>query len=371
MAAAWCLFRRLRGEIATGTLRSDGAELHRSWKDHLESTQQQAEGARLLSGLQLLGETRAFDALLQRTILYPTGRGEVRFIHREWQDFLAARYLAQVVLYRHVDEFRHVGNTARISQVAGELLSQTGVSIDEAFVLALLRHAQQTGARLITANFSALLTNSRVPLEGPAIDAFLSAINSAPPVARLITLSGLGYRALRGDDASSQDLRHRLDRVFRDHLSPPVVDDVDDDLGVMRSLAWCYRKAYAQRFGGPPVTDAWPGLGDHAERGALAMMCSTSDDGPRFLVEHRSIQMALLELQQIVPEDPSRPISGVHYLYCLVVARRHGGGIAELGRELPTLLAPSSPYAAAIEGYQLVPELRDVLAGCRRLDLAL
>jgi hypothetical protein len=102
----------------------------------------------------------------------------------------------------------------------------------------------------------------------------------------------------------------------------------------------------------------------------LAMMRSTGDDGPRILAEHRSVQMALLEVQQVVPEDPFRPISGVHYLYCLVVARRHGAGIAELGRELPALLAEGSPYAVAIENYQLVPELRDVLAACRRLALA-
>jgi serine/threonine protein kinase len=365
-AIAWCMFRRLRGETATETLRIEGAELHRSWQDHLERTEQQIQGEHLLSGFRLLGEARAFDALLQRTILYPTGRGEVRFIHREWQDFLAARYLAQVVMYRHVDEFRHVGNTARISQLAGELLGQTVIWIDEAFVLALLRHAQNTGARLLTANFSALLTNSRIPMEGPAIDAFLSAVNSAPPVARFITLSGLGYRALRGDDASAQDLRHRLVRVFRDQLS---ARGVDGELGVMHSLAWCYLKAFAQRFGGPAMPEPWAGLGDDAERGALAMMCSVRDEGPRFLVEHRSIQIALLEVQQVVPEDAHRPISGVHYLYCLVVARRHGGGIAELGRELPSLLAHGSPYATAVENYPFVPELRDILAVCRQLEL--
>ena len=366
MAAAWCMFRRLRGEISNGALQSDGAELYRSWHDHLETTQQRDGGARLLSGFQLLCERRASDSLLQRTILYPTGRGDVRFIHREWQDFLAARYLAQVVVYRHVDEFRHIGHTARVARVAGELLSQTGVWIDEAFVVALLSHVQDTGARLITANFSALLTNSRIPMDGPAIDAFLSAINRAPPVARLITLSGLGYRSLRSDDALAPDLRQRLVRVFRN-----LATSVDAELGVMRSLAWCYRKAYARRFGGPAVTDPWPGLGDAAEHGALTMMCAVSDDGPRFLVEHRSIQMALLEVQQVVAEDPNRPISGVHYLYCLVVARRHGGGIAELGRTLPTLLAHGSPYAAAIESYPHVPELGDVLAACRSLELAL
>lgn len=366
MAAAWCMFRRLRGEIATSTLRSDGAELYRSWKDHLDTTQQQVQGEALLSGFRLMCESRASEALLHRTVLYPTGRGEVRFIHREWQDYLAARYLAQVVVYRHVDEFRHVGNTARISQMAGELLCQIGVCIDETLVHALLRHAKDTGGRLITANFSALLTNARVPIEGPAIDAFLSAANTMPAIARYIALTGLGYRALRADDASAQDLRHRLVRVFREYLAVPVVDD---DLGVLRSLGWCYLKAYAQRFGGPELTEPWPGLGDNAEREALAMMCSTSEDGPRVLVEHRSVQKAILEVQQVVAGDPFRPISGVHYLYCLVVARRHGGGIAELGRELPALLARDSAYAAAIENYALVPELADVLAACRRLEL--
>ena len=63
-------------------------------------------------------------------------------------------------------------------------------------------------------------------------------------------------------------------------------------------------------------------------------MCSTTDDGPRFRAEHRSVQMALLDVQQVIAGDPFRPISGVHYLYCLCVARRHRAGIAELGREL-------------------------------------
>ncbi|HWU88425.1 MAG TPA: serine/threonine-protein kinase [Kofleriaceae bacterium] len=367
MAVAWCLFRRLRGEIATTTLKLDGGDLVRSWQSHLDGTGQEAQGERLLSGFRLLCDKRAYDALLHRTILYPTGRGEVRFIHREWQDFLAARYLAQAVVYRYVDELRHVGNTARIAQMAGEQLCQTGVCIDEALVLSLLQRAQDHGARLITANFSALLTNSRIPIDGPAIDVFLSAVHTMPAIARCITLIGLGYRALRGDDASAQDLRHRLVRVFRDYRSAAVAGD---DRGVMRSIAWCYRKAYARRFGGPPVTDDWPGLDEDAERAVLAMMCSTNDGGPRVLVEHRSVQMALLEVQQVVADDPFRPISGVHYLYCLAVARRHGAGIAELGRELPTLLADGSPYAAAIENDQLVPELREVLAACRRLELA-
>jgi serine/threonine protein kinase len=370
MAVAWCMFRRLRGEIATSTLRFDGADLHRSWAEYLATTQQQVEGERLLAGFHLLCESWACDAVLHRTVLSPTGRGEVRFIHREWQDFLAARYLAQVVMYRHVDEFRHVGNTARISRMAGELLCQAGVCLDEAFVLALLRCSETPGGSLITANFAALVTNSRILMEGPAIAAFLSAVPAMSAISRCITLIGLGYRGLHSDDASAHDLRYWLLRVFQGYRTAPAGAD---DLGVMRSVAWCYRKAYARRFGGPDLPapdDAWPGLDDGTERAVLSMMCSTVDGEPRFRAEHRSIQMALLEVQQVVAEDPYRPISGVHYLYCLCVARRHGAGIAELGRQVPALLAEGSPCAAAIEGYELVPELREILAACRRLELA-
>jgi serine/threonine protein kinase len=367
MAAAWCMFRRLRGDLALSTLKADAAELHRAWSDHLAATGQQAQGDRLLAGFHLLCESRAFDALLHRTILYPSGRGEARFIHREWQDFLAARYLAQVVMYRYVDELRHVGNTARIAGMAGELLCQAGVRIDEPLVVALLDRANDSTTRLVTANFAALVTNSRVLIDGSAIDVFLAAVSGLSPVVRCIILTGLGYRALRSDDASAHDLRHRLIRVFRDYRARP---DVDPEL--MRSLAWCYCKAYAQRFGGPPVTDPWPGLGDSAERSALAMMCAPPaadhGEGPRILAEHRSIQTALLEVQHAVAGNSARPISGVHYLYCLVVARRHGGGIAELGRELPALLDPASAYAQAIEHDPLVPELRQIMARCRELD---
>jgi hypothetical protein len=52
------------------------------------------------------------------------------------------------------------------------------------------------------------------------------------------------------------------------------------------------------------------------------------------------------------------------------VAWRQGGGIAELGRELPELLAPGSRYAGAVEADPLVPELGEVLAVCRRVALA-
>src|SRR4029077_18373718 len=137
---------------------------------------------------------------------------------------------------------------------------------------------------LITANFAALLTHARIPIDGPAIEVFISAVHTMPAIARCITLSGLGYRALRHDDESAPDLRLRLLSAFRDYMTD---GGVGDDREGMRSIAWCYRKACAALFGEPAVADEWPGLDDNAERTVLAMMRpsgDTSDKGPRFHV---------------------------------------------------------------------------------------
>src|SRR5689334_21155655 len=99
-------------------------------------------------------------------------------------------------------------------------------------------------------------------------------------------------------------------------------------------------------------------------------MCAYSQDRPRLLVEHRSLQRPLLYVQPTVAWNPFRAISGVHYMYWLCVVRRPVVGIAELGRDLPAQLAPGSPYARAIDSYEPVPEVRELLALCRRLDLS-
>jgi len=358
------LYRRLRGEIAVAALKNESAEVLRSWEVHLRSTRQLSQGARFLSSIRLLCESWACDALVRRTVLYPTGREEVRFIHREWQDFLASRYLAQLITYRNVDELRHIGFTARMCRIAGELLYQAGIRVDESLVFSILRRSREMGSRLIAANFSALLSSS-VPIDGAAIDAYLSALNSMPVIARCLALIGLGYRALRDGDPSAHDLRYRLIPIFRDYLSVVSSDGI---VGLIRSSAWCYLKAYAQRFGTPMPTGAWPGFTSETEVAVLAMMSSTSEGSPRILDEHRSVQLAFLELQHVAPDDPCRPISVAHYLYCLVLARRHGAGIAELSRELPLILAPDSRYMSAIESYELVPELQQIVSICRQLN---
>jgi hypothetical protein len=204
-------------------------------------------------------------------------------------------------------------------------------------------------------------------MDGPAIDLLLSGIGDMQSVARIVALNGLGYRALRDDDSSAKDLRTRLLPVFESHLSQDPSDP--EHSWVTASIAWCYLKAWSQRFGSPPPAGPWPAPSDEEtdQRKALEMMCSMTPTGPRLLPEHRSVQLAFLQAQYMALEDPDRPISVVHYLYYLVVARRHGAHVVELGRELPLILRPDSPIAEVIRSYALVPELARVLETCSRI----
>src|SRR5262249_39797902 len=111
MIVASCLFQRVRGEIVVSALKADAALLQRAWEEHLARTGQLEAAEPLLAGIRLLADDQTCDAVLRRTILYPTGHGEVRFIHREWQDFLLARYMATSIRWGYLRGLAHFAYT--------------------------------------------------------------------------------------------------------------------------------------------------------------------------------------------------------------------------------------------------------------------
>jgi hypothetical protein len=223
----------------------------------------------------------------------------------------------------------------------------------------------ETGKALIAANFNALIASSRVPMDGPAIDLLLSALGRMKPVARIIALNGISYRALRDEDPSARELRLRLLPIYDAYLPGGAAAGE----AMMASVSWCYLKAFAHRFRTRAPRVPWPGLGADAETQdvVLRVIRAVTEDGPRLLAEHRSVQAAFLQAQDIVVTDPHRPISVVHYLYHLVVARRHDAHIPELAKELPAILDPKGPVAKAITSYEPVPELGEIFQTCRRI----
>jgi hypothetical protein len=296
-------------------------------------------------------------------VLYPTGQDEVRFIHREWQDFLTAKYLAECVRWRYVDELGHRAFTLPTFMTAGEFLGD--LRIDVGLVREVERRTEETGHQLIHANFCALLGNSHTPMSGPAMELIFGDLRRMAPLSRLVTIASFGNRVLKNSpgDPSVVDLRRQLVAAFEDCAR-------DEATALFyRSQAWCYLKAFHAALGTPAPQIPWPGLGDREEdeRAALELICDLSKTPPEVAPRHRSLQIAWLQIQSMLILAPHRPISGAHYLYTLVVARRHRVHIAEVSQDLPAIFDERSPVVAAYKGYTLVPELWTIYQRCREL----
>jgi serine/threonine protein kinase len=366
MLVAWRMFARLRGEIFVGTLRDEAREAIAAWERHLDHTGSRQQARHLLSSFALLCDAQTCDALVRRTVLYPTGHDEVRFIHREWQDFLTSRYLAECVRWRYVDELGHRAFTLPTFMTAGELLGKLRIEVE--LVREVERRTQDTGQQLIHANFCALLGNSHTPMSGPAMELIFGDLARMAPLSRLVTIASFGNRVLNSapDDPSVVDLRRQLISAFIELARDEAVDRF------YRSQAWCYLKAIhaVSRTSVPEMP--WPGLGEHAEdeRAALELMCDLTKTPPEVAPRHRSLQIAWLQIQSMIVRAPHRPISAAHYLYTIVIARRHGVHIAEVSQELPAIFADDSFVARAYRDYALVPELWTIFERCRAIFLA-
>ncbi|HLL82822.1 MAG TPA: NACHT domain-containing protein, partial [Longimicrobium sp.] len=294
MLVAWRMLTGGRGDLPVNRLAEEAREAAAAWTRHLEATGQRESAESLLSGFELLCAPESRDALLRRTVLYPSGEGAIRFIHREWQDFLTARYFAECVTRRNVDELGHVAFTVPMYVTAGELLSHQRIEAE------LVKEAlkREGAARVyVLGNLAALIGNSTSPISGPALELILRGLGTMNVLSRVVTITGFGHRALRQapEDSSVSDVREYLAAALRKHVLGAEAGGTD---ALARSLAWCHLRAFHQVSGGPPPAGPWPRLGaapEH-EHEALALICDPTQDPPDVTPRHRSLQAAFLQL---------------------------------------------------------------------------
>jgi len=358
---AWTFFAGFMGEVHMDALIA-------SARDANARTLEQGIGHHCRIAHQVLEDPLTGPALLRRTIFYPTGRLSFRFVHRQWQDFLAARYFAQCVAAGWIDEIGSVGLSVPMFKMAGEWLDARGFRLHVGFAADVLNRSRERKRPLIAANFVALLASSRIPMDGPAIELVLQAVDTMMPLTRLIILNGLSYRALRNDDPAAIDLRSRLVRIFEDCLEGKFA--YAGEGSVLRSIAWCHLKAFNHYFSTRAPALPWqpPAWDSSVAEQELQVVCQKTAEGVQLAPQHRSVQLAFLQAQNLVRIDPNRPISVVHYLYYLVLARHEGAHISEISAELPTVLDAKGPIGLVYAAYRPVPEVSRLFELCCRLD---
>ena len=103
------------------------------------------------------------------------------------------------------------------------------------------------------------------------------------------------------------------------------------------------RRTFAGLFGLTPPVVPWPRIGfaDAETEVALPMVCSACDGRVVLDARSRSLQLAFLIPIVDAYHDSKVAIRALHYLYYLVVARKHGVHVFELSQELlPQLFRP-------------------------------
>jgi hypothetical protein len=321
----------------------------------------------LITRMRLAAERSTLE-IIMRTIFFPTEEGTYRFLHTEWQNFLASGYLASIVCYNHADPLGERACKQNILSLAGEQL--TKVTITSERVELFLGRSADLGTPYVAGNYIALVNNSIIPMDDPAISMVFNAFNGVRPLDRTagmaaggafatVTLAGLGYRALKAElrsngaelDPAASTIRKKLVELAEAIVASkhPV-----SAVPILVNMAWSYLVKLGHSQAAPLNTEELTrqlttrSL-DHDEA-TLLQVCTKTD--ARFWISpvNRSLQRAFLEIQRTVTEggDQGRLISTIHYLFILVLAHHYGAGISEVHAELPKLLASGSELEAKV-----------------------
>ena len=359
----WQFFSLMRGKMSgTAIAEADDALIH-GWNKHLSDTKQQ-QTQLLLQGFELAGDQSNSHLLklFMLTVFATTSDGDYRFRHREWEDYLASRYLTLCVRYRFADQLGRRSSTMEMFQRTGEQLQAydvTEVTVDHFF-----NTGQTPANEFIVGNFSAVLGNSFAPVSRPALEKIFQRVADASPMAQHVCSNTFAARALRNhpSDLFAADIR----AVVHDRF---LMHDRANYQGVnplTRRMMWCYSQTLSQRFRLPGPVTQWEGVEySPDERAEILTMLRDNTGNPEAQSRKDSLQIAWLRIQNFILVDPERAISAVFYLYPITFAYLDGTAVEEVREQLPLILNDER-LQRTLDAYTIVPQLSEIRNWCRQ-----
>lgn len=336
---AWRFFEGLRGTLSVGQLADEIGQLHAQWTEHY-SISHDTSAELVLEGCRVLQGEEDCELLLNRTVFIQNGYRTYRFSHRAWEEYLVGRYFAQCVTSGNFTQLSRTAFTSEIFWHAGE--RSLDFIVDDKVIEELLAVTATSGSLLVLANFGAFLANSPVPIATSALRKLLRSVRQMDPIAEQVVVNGLCYRALKSEnsDAYARILRRELELDLAEHVR------VDSAAGhpLIRSLEWCYRRAFGMKFGGRDDLGQWPTLSSRDVPVIAQMLCNI-DTGE---VSHlqRSVQIAFMKIQHSMLDDPYSYISASHFLFPLAAVFQLGFADDFVMKELPRIFDGASPIGA-------------------------
>ena len=352
-------FQNSSAELSKDTLRAEAEKITDRWADFAKHSHL-AEGIR--DGFALASDEATLDTLLNQTVFFPTAEGTYRFQHIEWFDFLGGRYESRCIQSENMDEWSQLSFPPAMVYTAAELLGDKEITRD--LVKRVIQHTVETNNRLVLGVFFSLVSlSSRVRFKWNAMEPILQFISgTSDPVLHCVILNGLCHRVLMDQVHSPEDPSPEA-RLLQTNMVPKLEEYLGSDKTdpVIRSLSWCYLKAFGNALSSPiPSLD-----GADALIQARAAVCKGQDLGAE-----RSLQTSMMQLAQEVRRSPAtRPISSVHYLYYATVAFHVGRVGDDLLDPLRDFFRLGGPDEEKFSKYQLVEEVKTLYKTCQRLYL--
>ncbi len=372
---AWLFHYKSRGEINIETLHKEALDQKNKWQAYFEQQKQLDEDfyfsaladekEEILFAFDLIIQPDTCNGILQRTVFVPTGRGRVRFAHRQWQEFLLSQYLALCIQTRHFSELGMAAFHSRIYKMSGDVFGKRIVT--DRGISALLEAWENNNKNAyITGNVIAFLSWTHTSIEPKAIQRLIKQVLNIGQLAQILLMGGLPCRILYNhpEDVSLSDIRRALLPQMKIFASNTNKDDP-----VVSSLSWCYQKAFASQLNIEAPSLEWPRLGieDEVTEKALPLICSEKNN--EYILDERSksLQHAFLVPVFEAYKDNALLIRAVHYLYYLVVAQKHGVHSVELAQELPHILLEGGEFEQIVKNFDAVPELFQLFRNCQTM----
>lgn len=369
---AWQFFAEYRGHQTVSKLLDEVRLVREAWTNRADVSPDHRPAESLLAALELLRDQPTLVRLLRRTLFVPIGKEDYRFRHREWEDFLAARYVAHCMRSRDWDELSKRSLNKEIYITASEQLDAdtTSVLIDRSDLESIQAYSAGDERNYLLMNVLATIGNGCVGVTGTGLKFIRELILDPgfPEIARLVTISSFDVRMLRNDPRD--DCLPNL----RGQIVPALLQILDEgaDEGwnaITVSMAWCCLKALASVLCDDDLKPSkpWPGLGDKAEHRNDALAVTTVMDGGirTFTTRQQYLQLAFARLPLSAKNRPHEAITIVHYLYPVIVALTKSAAPNEVVPILRAVFNESSGVEDVVTTYSHVPELAEVYRFCK------
>lgn len=368
---AWIIFRDNLGSIIVDDLVEAAKQLKQSWS---QNSNQLSHGFR--EGLGIFEEEQTVKALRSRTVLDPIGKDEVRFTHREWEDFLVAEYVGQCALAQMFEQLDRRAFPKQIYIDGGEVLSEQMRKMGSSITAEWLEPAFVEGNPFARPwplmNICALVGNGNVDIDQNAFRRLLDLIcqPDCPEFTRIVAVSSFGMRFIRADQRD-QSMKYMWSDMA-DALGKIIAQGSSPQRKVTASMAWCYRAELWRRR--PSLqngeSEPWPALSAMTDEGVAAARESGivwREANNRIVTDlgNKSFQIAAAQYPLAVRSLPHEEISLTHYLFLAAASVKAGAAINNIFPYLRSVFDDDSGVAERVERFGL-PQLKALFDSCRK-----